>query len=221
MMVMKESEIKDAIEKVNWALLRAISTADEPTTDPEHLKIMGDEMEEALTLVKSLCNYMIDDGKIVLSEELLEIYNQSVKISLGEYGRIPEDILTDELQPLFARIFANVANIWEEIQKYWEWEQVKHGPLLQKKELAEQAKSDPELLRIFQGNIDELNKFLNVCIYAPDGTTVKREALKLGKDKIINENDVPGNLYERLKFYELINIAPSTWRGGNKKNLMK
>ena len=86
---------------------------------------------------------------------------------------------------------------------------------------AEQAKHDPELKRIFKGNTEELNKFLGICIYAPDGTTVKREALKLGKNQIIFENDIPGNLYERLNYYELINIAHSTWRGGNKKNLMK
>lgn len=120
---MKESEIKHALEKIHWAILGALDTIDRYNDIvTEHLEKTGNETEEAVKLVISLCDYMIDDGKIELSEDLQIIHDEATKITCGEYGEIPKEAKTDELQPLLDRILINIANIRLEIQHYWEWE---------------------------------------------------------------------------------------------------
>ena len=129
---MKESEIKRAIEKIHWAFLGALDTIDRYNDIPtEHLEKTGNETEEAVKLVISLCDYMIDDGKMDLSEELQIIHDEAVKITCGKYGEIPKEAKTDKLQPLLSRILINIANIWVEIQNYWEWEEQKQEPATQ------------------------------------------------------------------------------------------
>lgn len=83
--------------------------------------MLSDETKAALQLVTSLCDYMIDDGELDLAEDLQIIHDEACKISNGEYGRVRDDALTDERRPIISEILINVANMWAEIQDYWEW----------------------------------------------------------------------------------------------------
>ena len=132
-MEMKKSEIRRALEKINWAFICVMSIIEleyskdtlQDETLQKHLIKDGDIMEEAFKLVMDLCDYMQDVGEIDLSEDLQIIHDEAVKIDCGVYGRIPEYALTEELQPLFSRIFLNVSHIWVEIQHYWEFKECK------------------------------------------------------------------------------------------------
>ena len=121
---MKKSGIRRSLEKIHWALGGVKDMIDRPTDIlPEHLQMLGTETKAALQFVISLCDYMIDDGELDISEDLVIIHDEAVKISNGEYGRVPGDALTEERQPIIDEIFINVDNMWVEIQHYWEWEE--------------------------------------------------------------------------------------------------
>ena len=126
---MKESEIKKSIEKIHWVLLGILDMIDRPNDVLlEHLEMLADETTNALKLVISLCDYMIDDGAIDLTEDLEIIHKEAVAISNGEFGRIPKEALTDVRQPLFAKVLNNAGNMWVEIQRYWEWAETTKKP---------------------------------------------------------------------------------------------
>ena len=126
---MKESEIKKSIEKIHWALLGILDMIDRPNDVLlEHLEMLADETTNALNLVISLCDYMIDDGAIDLTEDLEIIHKEAVAISNGEFDRIPKEALTDVRQPLFAKVLNNAGNMWVEIQRYWEWVETAKKP---------------------------------------------------------------------------------------------
>lgn len=128
---MRESEIKRAIEKINWNVsgvkciiddvlqCREI-TAEDLTRDCKLL-------DESVTLVESLCNYMIDDGSVDMSEELEAVLEEANRTICGEYGRVPENALTDETKPLFDRIMGNLTSIVFEISDYYAWIEAKRG----------------------------------------------------------------------------------------------
>ena len=126
---MKESEIKKSIEKIHWVLLGILDMIDRPNDVLlEHLEMLADETTNALNLVISLCDYMIDDGAIDLTEDLEIIHKEAVAISNGEFDRIPKEALTDVRQPLFAKVLNNAGNMWVEIQRYWEWVETAKKP---------------------------------------------------------------------------------------------
>jgi len=127
---MKESEIKRAIEKINWNVSGVkciIEDAQRGEITAEGLTRDSKLLEESVTLVKSLCDYMIDDGSVNMSEDLEAVFEEAYRTICGEYGRVPENILTDETRPLFDRIMGSLTAIVVEINDYYAWVEAKKG----------------------------------------------------------------------------------------------
>lgn len=119
---MKESEIKRAIEKIDWALLGVLDTVSRyEDILTMHLEKTSKETEDALQLVKDLCDFMIDDGSIDLSKVLQRIFDECMDINCGKHGDIKDGVLTEERQDIVDRILFNVSSICWEIQCYWNY----------------------------------------------------------------------------------------------------
>lgn len=119
---MKESEIKRAIEKIDWALLGVLDTVSRyEDILTMHLEKTSKETEDALQLVKDLCDFMIDDGSIDLSKVLQRIFDECMDINCGKHGDIKDGVLTEERQDIVDRILFNVSSISWEIQCYWKY----------------------------------------------------------------------------------------------------
>lgn len=124
---MKESEIKRAIEKINWNVSGVKCIIND---DPQFGEITVENLtrdckllEESKCLVEALCDYMIDDGSVDVSEELEAVYVEADRTLRGEYGQMPENTLTDETQPLYDRIMECLSAITFVINDYWEWKE--------------------------------------------------------------------------------------------------
>lgn len=124
---MKESEIKRAIKKINWNVSGVKCIIND---DPQFGEITVENLtrdckllEESKSLVEALCDYMIDDGSVDVSEELEAVYVEADRTLRGEYGQMPENTLTDETQPLYDRIMECLSAITFVINDYWEWKE--------------------------------------------------------------------------------------------------
>ena len=77
---MKDSEIRRALKKIDAELCITQSYIDKKETDPQIWSKESEELKKALDHVKTLCDYMIDNGVKDLSERLLTIKNRANNI---------------------------------------------------------------------------------------------------------------------------------------------
>ena len=77
---MKDSEIRRALKKIDAELCITQSYIDKKETDPKKWSKESEELKKALDHVKTLCDYMIDNGVKDLSERLLTIKNRANNI---------------------------------------------------------------------------------------------------------------------------------------------